>query len=1461
MDVLATPGYTLNPTTLNNRFLITLLLVLCAGAARAQLQADFTSDIQQGCSPVVVNFRDLSTGGATAWHWDFGNGATSTLQHPSATYFSNGTYTVKLTVTSNNGANTSTVTKTAFISVLDEPTVNFVSNTNTGCTPALIQFTDQSTTPAGTTITSWLWDFGDNQTSTLQNPTHSFRQAGSFTITLTVVNSAGCRTLISKPNFINVNPGVTPRFTFTDPGVCRAPATVPFTNTSSGPGSLSYNWDFGNGTSSTAQSPTNTYPVNGNYNVVLRVTSSLGCSDTFAAVVPIGLVNTDITVPAHICPRETVRFINNSDPRPVSSRWTFSTGFTDSLPNTSTSFPGPGTYTVKLVNTYSTCVDSSEKTFTINPVTLASFSVSDSARCQPSLTTNFTANSPGATGFTWLFGDGSTGSGPTASYTYTNYGDFSPSLVVTDTSGCTDTLTRVSLIRIRHPDIQFVGLPHGGCVPDTVSFKANVITSGTVTSWLWNFGDGSTSTADSTTHIYPQQGTYNISLTVTTSEGCTETRTLNEGVKVGTRPVPDFVANPLSGCADPGIQFTNLSTGAIEYQWSFGDGTTSSEQDPRHVFADTGRFTIQLTAINNGCRVQIEKPRYVEIKPSVSRFIYERSCTNPREIRFKDRSVGATTWVWDFGDGTTYTGQNPPAHVFPNLGTFTVTLRTSRDTCSYSLAKVVQVFDPKPSVRLVDSVGCRPFTASMQPVSPDPSLIRKYEWHFGDGSAPDTTQGLTATHVYTLPGTYDVKLVAIDTLGCRYEVLRPGAIQVNGPKANFGAIDARGCRGLTATFIDSSSTDGRNGIRSWTWDFGDSTSMTFTSAPFTHRYDSSGDYDVKLVVTDSSGCKDSLTRRALVRTSSIQPDFLGYREHCPKANIGYVNLTKAELPFTSTWEFGNGSTSADYNGQVNFADTGYFSVSLIVADALGCRDTLRRDSFVHIVVPKADFTANNFITYCTPYQAQFRNLSSNAVYFNWDFGPGRGNSTQENPYTFYTTPGTYPVKLVVYFYGGCADSTTKTMVVKDQSEAQLTYNPINGCTPLLVDLNAFAPMNARFTWDFGDGNVVDTTLNALQHLYTDFGSFTPRIIMREINGGCTMALTGTRVINLLGTHAKFTLDSMQFCDLGTITANSDSTTSNDAITSYNWNFGDNNTFTGPNPTHSYTGPGQYNVTLVVNTQSGCTDTLVKGPVMVVASPQLIIGADSSVCRSTLVPYQGLSGFADTSQVQWNWVFPNGNTSNLQNPPPQRYDTPGSYQLMVTGVNSSGCRDTAYQNLVVHDLPVVGLPATITKFVGVPAVLNATYTSGITSYTWSPAGDLSCADCPQPTATPKYNTLYSITATDSNGCSARAQVQVLVLCQGAKVFVPNTFSPNGDGANDMFFVQGSGLARMKSLRIFNRWGEVVFERRDFAVNDPASGWDGMYKGQKAAPDVYIYQLEVFCENSDVIKFEGNVALIR
>jgi len=181
-------------------------------------------------------------------------------------------------------------------------------------------------------------------------------------------------------------------------------------------------------------------------------------------------------------------------------------------------------------------------------------------------------------------------------------------------------------------------------------------------------------------------------------------------------------------------------------------------------------------------------------------------------------------------------------------------------------------------------------------------------------------------------------------------------------------------------------------------------------------------------------------------------------------------------------------------------------------------------------------------------------------------------------------------------------------------------------------------------------------------------------------------------------------------------------------------------------------------------------------------------------------------------------------------------------------------------VIVNPLPTVTMPPTLTVQNGFPQTIPATYTPNTINWIWSPATGLSCTNCPTPDAGPKFDTFYQVYFTDNNGCSNTGSIMVYVICKNANLFIPNTFSPNGDGSNDVFYPRGRGLERVKLLRIFNRWGEVVFEKRDFPVNDASSGWNGSFKGKTPQPDVYVYQAEVYCENGDIIKLNGNIALV-
>ena len=1453
---MKTPLYLVKTTTLKARAtLVTLLCGLLSVFAVAQQPvANFSSDITGGCAPIVVEFKDLSTGNPTTWHWEFGNGAFSSLQNPKATYFNTGTYTVKLTVT--NAAGTHTVTKTAYITVFIEPKADFVALKRTGCTPAVIQFQDRTTTPTGTKVTGWKWDFGDGNTSTEQNPKHIYRTPGSFTVTLTITNDKGCTRLVTKPNYIDIIQGVVPSFSYDDPGVCSAPATVQFKNNSTGPGTLSHSWDLGNGVKTSTLNPATTYQTNGKYRVSLIVASSMGCTDSSVVEVPIGKANTDFIVPDKICPKVPAQFLNNSNPRPLEAKWQFSNGTTDTLKNGMNSFPAPGTYTVTLINTYNVCTDTLTKTVTVAPIPKVDFRASDSGRCQPNLTVNF-ANSSTGTTYSWNFGDGTgTATDATPSHTYTQFGEFDVTLVATGANGCSDTLVKPKYIKIRKPVIRFPDLPTTGCIPYDFTFHAAITSMDSVTSYKWDFGDGGSSTAKTPEYTYKDSGTYNVSLTITTTGGCTETFTLQKAVQVGPKPKAAFTWDQSVACAQPGIKFINQSTGATEYKWTFSDGTTSTLKDPQHTFNNIGPITVTLAAINNGCENKITKVDSVTIIPSVSRFDYQPDCNNRTQYTFTDKSIQANTWEWDFGDGTKFSGANPPVHNFPGPGSYDVKLTTTNGSCTYTLTRTIKIADNNPDFVATTSTGCKPAYFTFKASNPDEKAIEAWEWNFGDGTIKTTTTNQT-DHIYNIPGIPTVSLTTIDTFGCRHTTQK--AIQrVIGPKAAFTSMTNMGCKGMTTTFIDTSRTDGINNIVSWTWDFGDSTRQTYSGGPFQHVYDSIGDYDVKLIVTDAAGCTDSTVLREFVKVSTLKANWEVHTQSCPGKAAWFGNQTTSDFKFTSVWDFGNGETSDMHQLWYTYQDTGYYNVKLVVTDQYGCTDSIAKDSLVHIAVPKASFDANNLTSYCTPFPLELTNTSYFYSSSYWELG--QGTSTQTNPVSYYTTTGVYPIKLTITSPGGCTDTVMDTLRVYNPQDATMAYSPLFGCRPLKVNFEAASEMTARFVWDFADGNVIDTTINKITHIYDDPGAFQPRMILKQAE--CPdLAIMGQEWVEIVGAKPKFTIPQRQFCDSGYVTI-MDSTVSRDRITSYTWDFGDGTVSNDPvPPTHFYSSPGLYNVSLAVATESGCKDTLTMRPgVKVVESPLIHIGGDSVICVNERAVHLGVFDRPDTSDVRWIWQLPNGTNPAQQNPAPQTY-TPGNYVLTTIATNSSGCRDTATQNLIVHALPVITAPSPLTKIVGVPITLPATYSSGVVSYLWSPSATLDCSTCPQPVATPKFTTNYTVSVVDSNGCKNTADVKVIVVCKGATIFLPNTFSPNGDGTNDVLYVRGVGLDRVRSLRIFNRWGEVVFEQRDFPTNNAAYGWNGTYKGRKASPDVYIYQVEVFCENSEIIRWEGNVALIQ
>jgi gliding motility-associated-like protein len=1339
--------------------------------------------------------------------------------------------------------------------------VDFKASATSGCFPLRVNFRDSSSGGA-TGITKWEWDFGDGALSNLPNPFHIYTTPGSFAVTLKITNGGGCSKIVTRPRFIRVSGGVTADFINSIPVLCKPPETITFTNASSGPGVLTYKWLFGDGGTSTLINPTHPYLTGGSFDVSFIVRSSLGCVDTVTkpAAVVIRNAASSYTGPDTVCRGVVNNFINTTTPAPVNSVWDFGDGSSVSSINATKAYASPGVYFIKLTNGYGTCTDTVRRKITVLNLPVPDFTSVNPNGCKAPFTVNFTDQTPGSTGWRWRFGDGGTSNTQNPSHTYNSAGNYAVTLIITDQYGCSDSITKTQFVKIQKPLVGINNLPKEGCIPYTINPTANITSVDGVASYFWDFGDGFTSTLASPSHTYPTQGSYTVKLFITTNGGCTDSLVLPKAVLVGNKSLAKFTAAPLVQCAGQPVQFTNLTVPSDRWLWSFGDGTTSGSKDPAHAYIDTmGIFDVTLIAWNSGCPDTLTKGSYITIKGPVARFDTIFNCTNKLQVSFTDKSLLAQTWEWDFGDGTPhYFGQNPPPHTYPAYNFYTVKLTVTNAItgCSYTKATLINLFNEVADLKAADDTICMTEKAVFNAIGFNQSNIVSYVWDYGDGtgSMPGTATG---THYYAAPGKYTVTLSIKDFRNCPSTKIKTDVIQVWGPKANFTFTPLAGCKPLLVTFSDATITDGTHPIKSWTWDFGDGSSKTFTAAPFTHIYDTSGSFNAKLMVTDTYGCtSDSLNPVKIFVTKPKADFFSPDTLTCIGKNVTFTN-TSTGVGLTYTWDFGDATASTAINPVKFYLADSDYTVRLVATDINGCTDTAKKVKYVKVRTVQPSFSVSDSISSCSPFEVVFTNTSLYATSYQWDFGDGTG-SPLVKPTHYYSDTGTYFAKLKVTGPGGCVDSAIKKIILYD-SAATLTYNPLAGCSPLTVSFHISTPGPVTYLWDFSDGTTIASTDSSIVYNYLLPGRFIPKVIMED-QTGCQIAVTGLDAIDVTKSYVKFAANDTVLCDSGTVHF-TDSTTSNGIIVDYAWDFGDGSVSTQRNPSHLYNTLGLFTVRLIVNTSNGCADTATKtNYIKVVPTPSIDIAGNLPTCLQGRLNFKGVILVPDTALLRWYWSFGNGSTSAAQNPQPQKYDTAGNHSLRLIVTNSSGCADTLNRTVVIYPLPVINAGPDKILPVGSSVPINPTG-SVVTDYLWSPATNLSCTSCYNTEASPKNTTTYTIKVTDANGCVNKDEITVIVTCSDKNVFIPNTFSPNNDGVNDVFYPRGTGLFNIQSMRIFNRWGEMVYQKANVTPNLPSAGWDGRYKGKLLNTDVYVYIIEIVCENSEILTYKGNIALVQ
>lgn len=540
-----------------------------------------------------------------------------------------------------------------------------------GCSPLQINFN----TAAETAGATYSWDFGNGYKSDRKTPSVVFLEPGTYKVTLLVNNE-------TTTTDITVFASPKAEFTTDKTKACAGDA-VNFISQSIGTSPIvNYIWGFGDGKTINGDKIANTshtYKNAGQFDVSLMVTDANGCMSNKTAYSMIEASAKPVaefkpSVVSSCSESQQIAFSNQSiGDNKLTYSWSFGDTKTSSEINPSHLF-AQGKYEVALeVKDQNGCADVATQKVSVTKLKADFIAEKDQACTGEVLRFVNTSKFKGSK-WAWEFGDGTTSAECNPEKAFVKPGNYSVKFTVTE-GECSETTTRTAYVTVRKGiNTSFTSDISSSCnEPVSVKLKNNTPNTAVV---LWNFGDGTVSTKNEAEKVYASAGNYKVSLEVTDSTGCTVKKE-SEKVIHALKPKVGFKADTFA-CAGYQIKFTNFTPNAASYLWSFGDGETSTQKNPFHIYKNNGRYTVSLTAYGDGCDSTMILKDYVHVDNLNVDFEMTASSQTlvpPFLFSFKNKTNGAANlkYMWDFGDGYTEASANP-VHIYNTPGNFNVRL-------------------------------------------------------------------------------------------------------------------------------------------------------------------------------------------------------------------------------------------------------------------------------------------------------------------------------------------------------------------------------------------------------------------------------------------------------------------------------------------------------------------------------------------------------------------------------------------------------------------------------------------------------------------------------------------------------------------------------------------------------------------------------------------------------------------
>jgi PKD repeat protein len=1178
-------------------------------------------------------------------------------------------------------------------------------------------------------IKSYLWNFGDSITSSLESTNHSYKYSKTDSVKLKLSNYCNIDTIvsttinISHTNHIPVGLTISGIYTICpgdnlNLGINGIPIPNPI---------YSYKWNFGDGNLSTIENPNHVYTKAGNYTISLALSDYCGFTDTIKSIVrvknnltfPQGIIT--INTPYQPIVNQLINFsyYNNLNPDTMSvasQKWYFGDGdsslsispyhiYNTCKPETITLVTKNYCEYTSTSNIYNLFISDISSTPYVNLYSASSGSPDNMLVFDAATNGSISANN-----YTWNFGDGKklTTSSTEVFHYYADSGKYTVNLSAK--GACGDSVSTSNLINITgnyyfaDPNIELLSNNTPNCI--NTPFNFSIYSSVFLKKYIWNLGDGTSYNGLSVVHNYSKAGNYTVSLQVTDFNNRDTILFYNAIVKNNYKLFTGAAISTDQSQYCPGsnvlfylgsnnivkseIGNYNRLWEAVKYDWTFGDGSkaTTFKNNVEHQYNGLKNYSVSLT-LTNGCGYDTIIYDTLQFANNIyaNNYLYASSSDNifcPGQMENFNVSGGSGTIQWNFGD--TIISGNSVYYAFSKPGEYNIPV-TITNSCGHDTILYVPILvSNKASLANSSSfsIETNNFTCNNDSVYITVNQPGKsYIWNFGDGTPNDSTikniDGLiVGKHKYASDsGIYNITLNEIDFCGVSHSlnneiVLIPNASIISNTN-NYNEIltdiNDSVCVNRKAYFIYSSFEPVN------ICNFGDGTALVTNKSAYgtlIHLFKTAGNFIINL--TSKSSCGDSITNNLSINVRNCQLPLSANFNYTKSKNIVQFMSPTANKATSWFWNFGDNSNSSLQSVSHNYTKSGIYNVCLYTGDKQG--DTASHCQNISIDTVNCN-AISNFYTYTAnivTLQQIFTDKSTgNISHWNWNFGDG-STSSMQNPVHNYTKTGNYTVTLSVSDnLNSCINVSQQSVQVGNQAcTAGFTYT---SSSQTITFTNTSTGSLSIYYWDFGDGSF-STKINT-SHTYLKPGNYLVSLTVSTSNLSCMDNIIIPIMVGTVGCDAQFT----QYVDSTSKTVYLKENNSSNNTYEY-WSFGDGNISVNQSPSHSFNASGFYTISLSAFNLSGCMDYSEK---------VVTIGSEGNDCQSDFM-YQVDSvnntvNFYDNSignikTYYWNF----GDNSNLQpstvQNPTFKYSKAGYYNVCHLVVNQKGISNIDCKNIQV-----------------------------------------------------------------------------------------------------------------------------------------------------------------------------------